>query len=77
MIIYNGFEPGETRSSEHAPRKSDKGHSVVKTSRTRRGSDFSFRHAVYCECGARYTSRESITRAWSAHDRHKAKETGQ
>lgn len=63
MIIYNGYRPGETREWTAKPRKSDFGHSVVKWSVTRRGHDFSFRYAVTCECGKRYTSRTSMNRA--------------
>lgn len=74
MIIFNGFEDGESRSSKHRPRKADEGHSVVETSTTRRGSAFSFTYAVTCQCGKKYTSRTGIARAWSSHDAHKAKE---
>lgn len=74
MIIFNGFEDGESRSSTHRPRKADQGHSVVRTSVTRRGSSFSFTYAVICECGKKYTSRSGIERAWQSHGVHQTRE---
>lgn len=70
---FNGYAIGETRTSEHKPRKQDNGHSVVQTSVTCLGL-FRMRYAVKCECGRRYTSRTDISTAWRTHGRHQQRE---
>lgn len=75
MIIYNGFKPGERRSTVLRPRKKDGGHSIVKTTTVRLGSRFQFKWSQTCECGKTYSSERSPARVWQSMEAHRKKET--
>lgn len=76
MIIYNGFRPGERRTTKHKSRKIDQGHSVIESSTRRAGDDFRFHYSVKCECGKIYKSRDDIARAYRSHEEHLSKRIG-
>ena len=71
---YNGFAEGETKTSKRRPLKRDKGHTMVEFRTTRRGSAFGFTYVGVCQCGKRFSSRQSAARVGYAHDAHLRKE---
>lgn len=70
MIIYNGYEPGESRTHTMRPKKRDKGHSVVASTMTRKGHDFAFSYRLTCQCGKTFGSQRTGERCWQAHSAH-------
>lgn len=71
---YNGYADGESRVREHRPRKTDQGHSIVKTVTTRRGSAFAFTYRLECQCGKSFSSRQSSDRTHYAYVAHLKRE---
>lgn len=68
--IYNGFKPGETRTTKLRTKKADGGHSIVRISTYRPGSAFSFWYTQECQCGKKFRttrSPSSLYYRWTAH----------
>lgn len=76
MDIYNGFKPGERRTTKRRPRKIDQGHSVVESSTQRVRDTFRLSYSVKCECGKVYTSSIGSDRAYRSYENHLSKYIG-
>lgn len=70
MIIYNGFKPGETRTTKLRVKKADQGHSIVRLTTYRPGSAFRFTYTQECQCGVKFRTERSpgsLYYRWTAH----------
>lgn len=73
MDIVNGYVVGETQTRTQRPKAADKGHSIVKISRTMR-FDWRLRTRVTCQCGKVMTGWGD--RPYYAHGAHRRAEIG-
>ena len=69
-IVYNGYQPGETRVNKRRPRKADAGHTIVEYRTTRLGSTFTIRTRIVCQCGWAASTKADNGSLWSRHNRH-------
>jgi hypothetical protein len=72
MMTWNGYKPGESRTTKHRARKADAGHSVVATTTTLTPA-YRWRYKVVCQCGKTYTGRTTDT-PFQTLERHRRKE---
>lgn len=76
MITYNGFKPGESKTTTMKVNPKDGGHTVVKMTTTWRGGAFRFHYRLVCECGATFSTKSGQSSAlmyrYNAHVRKSA-----
>jgi hypothetical protein len=61
MITYNGFKPGESRTTTWKSKPKDAGHTIVSMTTFWNGGAFRFHYTLKCECGRTFRTKSGST----------------